>query len=67
MDTNVRHLAAAGCMKRRFGNWPLAHIPSSRWVERALTHRPLADMVPDSAADATFLIELMLDFVGDGA
>jgi hypothetical protein len=67
MHTNVRKLAAGGCTKRRFGAWALAYIPSSRWVDRALTHHALAEMVPDSAGDAQFLIDLMLDFVGDGA
>lgn len=67
MHTNVRQLAESFCMKRRFGAWPLAYVPSSRWVERALTHHALTDMVPNSAADAQFLIDLMLDFVGDGA
>lgn len=66
MHANVRQLTAASCVKRRFGAWPLAYVPSSRWVERALTHHALTDMVPDSAADAQFLIDLILDFVGDG-
>jgi hypothetical protein len=67
MHTNVRHLAESSCTKRRFAGWALAYIPSSRWVERALADHPLAEMQPNSENDAKFLIDLVLDFVGDGA
>jgi hypothetical protein len=67
MHTNVRRLAESSCTKRKFGGWALAYVPSSRWVERALADRPLDAMQPNSASDAKFLIDLILDFVGDGA
>lgn len=67
MHTDIRQLAAGCCLERRFEASPLSYIPSSRWVERALTYHPSAEMVADSPTDAKFLIDLMLDFVGDAA
>jgi len=63
---SMRQLDHVVCVRRRFGGWPLAYVAPSRWLRSALGSRPLAEMTHYSPRDAKFLIELVLDFVGQG-
>lgn len=62
---NVRLLQRRPLFRRRFGNWPLAFVGPSRWVSRALAGHDLTAVDADDTSEASYLIDLILSFVGD--